>query len=88
MIYFIFSRVNLTPSPQASSQQVLNNGQKFYYNLQSSLTALSSPTANTTSENVSKTNSSNSISNNNNSNSNVINSKSTPDYGSNSEYRV
>lgn len=69
------SRVNLTPSPQAS-QQILNNGQKFYYQLQSSLTALSSPT----SESVSKTNAStNSLSNNNN------NSKNTSGYANNSE---
>ena len=38
---FIRSRVNLSPSPQATSHQNLNNGQKFYYQLQSSLSALS-----------------------------------------------
>ena len=60
--YALFSRVNLSPSPQATSHQSLNNGQKFYYQLQSSLSALSG--ASTSPGNVPSNNDSNASKNN------------------------
>lgn len=78
-----FSRVNLSPSPQATThQQSLNNGQKFYYQLQSSLSALSG--ANST--NITGSSSTND-SNAPKSSINAIglNNKSTSDYVHNSE---
>jgi hypothetical protein len=74
--------VNLTPSPQATSHQNLNNGQKFYYQLQSSLTALSGANATSASTTAS---SNESIALKNNSNAIGLNSKASSDYAQNSK---
>lgn len=74
--------MNLSPSPQATAHQNLNNGQKFYYQLQSSLSALSG--ANSTNITGSpSTNDSNAPKNS--INAIGLNNKSTSDYVHNSE---
>lgn len=77
-IYCYFSRVNLTPSPQAASHQNLNNGQKFYYQLQSSLSALSGANTTTSASITSSSNESPSLKNS--SNAITLNHKAPTDY--------
>lgn len=80
-----FSRVSLSPSPQATSHQNLNNGQKFYYQLQSSLSALSGANV-TSSTNIAGNSPSNNDSNASKSSINsCLNIKSNTDYVHNSK---
>jgi hypothetical protein len=83
-IFALFSRLNLSPSPQATSHQNLNNGQKFYYQLQSSLSALSgvNSTTSTSSSNNESNASKHSI------NQLSLNNKSNTDYLHNSEFVI
>ncbi|CRL08073.1 CLUMA_CG020840, isoform A [Clunio marinus] len=84
------SRGNTSPSPQIPSSHLnLNNGQKFYHQLQSSLSVLSESTTNiSTTPNATTTNNSMAMKNNNLNVINFNNNKGTTDYVQNKNNNI